>query len=110
MLTVLVSIVVSCNGSSTVCARLDEADALMELKPDSALNILSSINKVKLQSKEEKARYALLMSMALDKNYIDTTAFDVIQPAIDYYLDKGKGSLDDRLRTNHESLGLSAPK
>lgn len=27
-----------------------------------------------------------LMFMALDKNYIDTTTFDVIQPAINYYL------------------------
>ncbi len=61
MLTVLVSIVVSCNGNSTVGARLDEAEALMELKPDSALNILSSIDEVKLRSKNEKARYALLL-------------------------------------------------
>lgn len=99
MLTVLVSIVVSCNGRSAVDIRLDEAESLMELQPDSALTILSGIDKVNLQSKEEKARYALLMSMALDKNYIDTTTFDVIQPAIDYYLDNGKGSPDDRLRT-----------
>lgn len=35
--------------------------------------------------------------MALDKNYIDTTTFDVLQPAIDYYLKKG--SPDEKLRT-----------
>jgi hypothetical protein len=35
--------------------------------------------------------------MALDKNYIDTTTFDVLQPAIDYYLDHG--TPDERLRT-----------
>ncbi len=37
------------------------------------------------------------MSMALDKNYIDTTTFDVLQPAIDYYLKKG--TPDEELRT-----------
>lgn len=97
MLTVLVSIVVSCNGKSPVDTRLDEAESLMELQPDSALTILSCIDKVKLQSKEEKARYALLMSMALDKNYIDTTTFDVIQPAIYYYFDNG--TPDEKLKT-----------
>ena len=35
--------------------------------------------------------------MALDKNYIDTTTFDVLQPAIDYYIKKG--SPDEKLRT-----------
>lgn len=35
--------------------------------------------------------------MALDKNYIDTTTFDIIQPAIDYYLKKGTS--DEKLKT-----------
>ena len=35
--------------------------------------------------------------MALDKNYIDTTDFSVLQPAIDYYLTKG--TPDQKLRT-----------
>ena len=41
--------------------------------------------------------YALLRSMALDKNYIDTTIFDILQPAIDYYPEHG--TADERLRT-----------
>ncbi len=57
--------------------------------PDSALHILDKINVGGLSGKEQKARYSLLKSMALDKNYIDTTTFDVLQPAIDYYLDHG---------------------
>ena len=35
--------------------------------------------------------------MALDKNYIDKTSFEVLQPAIDYYEDNG--SATDKLRT-----------
>ncbi len=76
---------------------MDKAEELMNSRPDSALTVLSSIEKTSLGDDEEKARYALLMSMALDKNYIDTTSFDVLQPAIDYYLEKG--TPDERLRT-----------
>ena len=47
--------------------------------------------------REEKAEYALLLSMALDKNFVDTTTFSIIQPAIDYYLEKG--TPDEKLRT-----------
>lgn len=68
---------------------LDHAEALMETHPDSAMAILETIDQATLYSKPAQARYALLMSMALDKNYIDTTDFKVLQPAIDYYLSKG---------------------
>ena len=76
---------------------MDLADSLMETAPDSALCILDSIDPGSLGGREEKARYALLMSMAMDKNYIDTTDFKVLQPAIDYYPEHG--TPDERLRT-----------
>lgn len=76
---------------------LDRAESLMEAHPDSALIILEGIKKSELASKKEHARYALLMSMALDKNFIDTTKFDVLQPAIDYYLKSGNPT--EKLRT-----------
>lgn len=88
---------ISCGHKTEAWDTIGRAEAILNTHPDSALSILSSINKDKLGDNEEKARYALIMSMALDKNYIDTTSFDVLQPAIDYYLEKG--SADERLRT-----------
>jgi len=76
---------------------LNHAESLIETHPDSALTILTEIDKDNLTDREQQARYALLMSMALDKNYIDTTTFDVLQPAIDYYLKKG--TPDEKLKT-----------
>lgn len=70
---------------------------MIETSPDSAMSLLSSIDKQNLSGDRQKAQYALLMSMALDKNYIDTTSFEVLQPAIDYYLEKG--SPNERIRT-----------
>lgn len=57
----------------------------MNTKPDSALTILNSIHASGFKGKDA-ARYALLKSMALDKNCIDTTTFDILEPAIDYYI------------------------
>lgn len=93
------SMVVSCGGNPEIDSQLTKAENLMEQHPDSSIAILRGIDRAKLGSDKVRARYALLMSMALDKNYIDTTTFDVLQPAIDYYLDKGKGTPDDKLRS-----------
>lgn len=77
--------------------KMSLAESLMDSRPDSALDILNSVNVETLDGKRNKARYALLKSMALDKNYVDTTNFDVLQPAIDYFL--RKGTADEKLKT-----------
>ena len=79
----------------TACTRpvavpeLDTADSLMEQRPDSALTLLRRIDTLRLSAQHDRARYAMLLSMALDKNYIDLKDFHVLQPAIDYYEDHG---------------------
>lgn len=74
MLLSLACSTISCSGTKEQ-ETLNRAEALMESHPDSALIILSTIDKGQLSDKNQKAKYALLMSMALDKNYIDTTTF-----------------------------------
>lgn len=96
MLLSLACCITSCSNHRQQEA-LNRAESLMEAHPDSALLLLKEIDKSELGSKGEQARYALLMSMALDKNYIDTTTFDVLQPAIDYYLESGNPT--EKLRT-----------
>ena len=91
--------IVSCDDArkSETFRVLEDVDSYIEARPDSALAVLEGIDVEDLGSREEKAKYALLMSMALDKNYIDRTDFEVLQPAIDYYEDHG--SATDKLRT-----------
>ena len=96
MLLLLACCIASCSNHKQQ-ETLNRAESLMEAHPDSALTLLRGIEKSELGSKEEQARYALLMSMALDKNYIDTTSFDVLQPAIDYFLKNGNPT--EKLRT-----------
>lgn len=76
----------SCDRHGAAWEKLEIAENLMDSKPDSALAVLEGIPASKVKGKEISARYALLKSMALDKNCIDTTTFDILQPAIDYLL------------------------
>ncbi len=94
---IVLTALVCCRPQSDACERMDMAEEVMNSRPDSAFSILNSIQTGSLDGKKERARYALLKSMSLDKIFVDTTEFDVLQPAIDYYLKKG--SADDRLRT-----------
>ena len=87
----------SCNGHSKHWETLSQVESYIEEKPDSALVTLEQIDFSELSGKEEKAKYSLLYSMALDKNFVDKADFEVLQPAIDYYEDNG--SATDKLRT-----------
>ena len=64
-------------------SRLDEAEALIQNKPDSALTILQQLKSEGSQA--EQARYALLYSEALDKNHIKATNDSLIRRAWEYY-------------------------
>ena len=99
MVIVLISVImlVACERHTPAWKQMDIAESLMNTKPDSSLAVLDGIPASDIKGKETSARYALLKSMALDKNDIDTTTFDVLQPAIDYYVKHG--SPDEQLRT-----------
>ena len=88
---------ISCKNHSQEWEKLQDVETYIEAKADSALVTLQNIQPENLSNKEEKAKHALLLSMAMDKNYIDRTDFEVLQPAIDYYQDHG--TADDKLRT-----------
>lgn len=99
LVIVMVSVIIltACERHTHAWKQMDIAEKQMNAKPDSALAVLNDIPTSDIKGKETSARYALLKSMALDKNYIDKTTFDILQPAIDYYLKHG--SPDDQLRT-----------
>ncbi|MBO7264572.1 MAG: hypothetical protein J6U93_08670, partial [Alistipes sp.] len=83
---------VSCNRHSEHWNTLSNVESYIVEHPDSALIVLEQIDISELSSKEERAKHALLLSMALDKNYVDKTDFNVLQPAIDYYEDNGSAT------------------
>ena len=77
-----------CRDHSPVAEKLLQAETVMNEHPDSALNLLKGIAQPELQTQAHHARYALLYSQALDKNYIDLTSDSLINLAVDYYKDR----------------------
>lgn len=96
ILIVLLSLA-SCTKHSEHWGTLAQVESYIEERPDSALVVLQGIDNEELANDEERAKHALLLSMALDKNFVDKTDFEVLQPAIDYYEDNGTAT--DKLRT-----------
>lgn len=78
------SVIVSC-GRGDMEAYLASSELNMEDNPELSLKILKSVNTRELTTEKQKARYALLYSIALDKNFIDVTSDSIIAPAVKYY-------------------------
>lgn len=98
MAAALCIIAVACGRDKELDAAMDRAESMMNAHPDSALRILETHRPAPGASKAILGRHSLLTAMARDKNFIDDTTFQYLQPAIDYYIDGDHGNPDDRLR------------
>ncbi len=74
----------SCSWSETR-RLLSTSERIMTERPDSALNILLDVNSDDLHTRKQRAKHALLLSMALDKNYIDIADDSIISIAYNYF-------------------------
>lgn len=88
MLLLTIVLLPSCKNHG-MDSLMSTADDMMWTNPDSALVLLRTVDTTELRTRSQKARYSLLFSIALDRNYIDTTDPRVIRQAVDYYDDKG---------------------
>ena len=78
----------SCSNHRTL-SMFRDIDSFIQERPDSALSILEAINLESVNTSKLRAKYSLLYSIALDKNYIDTTDLSIIQPAVSFYARHG---------------------
>lgn len=81
----LLFLVMSCSGIIRVKSELDDIESYLQASPDSALNKLQLIDSRELSRAKLRARYALLYSIALDKNYIDIEDDSLARVAVNYY-------------------------
>ena len=72
-------------GQSYALKQLEEIESYIQDNPSQAYSVLSSFDRSNLCSKHEKGLYYLLLSTALDKNFIDIKSDSIIKPAIIYY-------------------------
>jgi hypothetical protein len=87
-------LLVSCDNRQTK-SLLQDVETYIQERPDSALRVLRKVDSLTLNTKSLRARYSLLFAMALDKNYIDTTALSILEPTVAYY--ERLGSAQDKM-------------
>lgn len=90
----------SCGGNRKIEPVLSDVENYIEARPDSALAVLEGLRDegdLYDAGRRVKAKFALLYSMALDKNYIDLCSDSVLAPALQFYAHRG--TADDRMRT-----------
>ena len=85
VLPLLFPFLLSIGCEKEIVSDLNHAENLLFSHPDSALTILRRIDKSQLNTPKVEAEYSLLMSAALDKNYIDICSDSLISKAVDYY-------------------------
>lgn len=91
-ITIFISCLLSCNHSSPTPGKimLRHVDSLLEYAPDTALSILRSLP-VEDYPEDEQVLHGLLLTSAIDKNFLPLLPCDsLIDAALDYY-DKGDG-------------------
>lgn len=92
ILLLFVVLTASCGRFDIVRQQLDRAEKLMTNHPDSALAILDAMDRQTLGNPKRRARHALLLSQALDKNYIDVDNDSLISRAVEYYTRHGSNA------------------
>lgn len=88
LMAAVVLAAVSCGGSGAD-GVLDRAEAIMNERPERALEMLDSLAVSGVRGKSIEARLSLLRSMAMDKNAMDTADVSIVLPAVRYYGRRG---------------------
>ena len=92
----VVFITISCENA--IDRKLDDIEQELSYQPDSAYSHLSLISSENLRPASRRARYALLMSLAMDKTYRDVADDSLAQVAVRYY--------NNHRDTHHRMLAL----
>ncbi len=81
----LVPLYIFCSCNNSLREQLNIAEKIMNDKPDSAMAMLNRIDIDSIHNRQDKAKYALLHTISLAKNYIFSKNDSIIQIARNYY-------------------------
>lgn len=98
----------SCIHHNDAGKLLDNAEAHLDMHPDSAFVALDSLDRRQLNTPELRARHALLYSIALEKCGISIMNDSIINIAVNYYSNKGDKEAADKALQWREKILESA--
>lgn len=94
LITLLSVWAISCQKTpDNIVLALSQVENCMESNPDSALTLLKRIPHPEKLGGKAQADYALLMTQAMDKNYIIPSSDSLISLAVGYYGSHGENSI-----------------
>ena len=85
-LLVFVMLLVGCSTDERTMQLIEQAEQVMIDHPDSALNIIRSVDVESIRGEEDMSRYRLVMAEACYYNRIVPNRDSIAQPLFDYYL------------------------
>ncbi len=86
----------SCQNAD-IDRKLDNADAMLDQHPDSALALLQTIDRSSIHKTESTARYSILLFAAAMKNGLSVDPDSILTPAVAYYGEKDNPSREKML-------------
>ena len=85
-LIVLLLMSVGCSTDEQTLQLIEQAESVMIEHPDSALNIIRSVDAESIRGEEDMAHYHLAMAEAMYYNRLTPNRDSIAQPLFDYYL------------------------
>lgn len=79
------AVVVGCRDSERTMRALSVADSLIDIEPDSAYRLLQTLDGEAIYEPANEALYALLLTQARYKNYVQNENDSLINIAVDYF-------------------------
>ena len=100
-LLLVVLLFVGCSSDERTMQLIGEAESVMIEHPDSALNIIRSIDVETIHGDEDMAHYRLAMAEAMYYNRLTPNRDSIAEPLFEYYLDSDDHAMRARALYQH---------
>ena len=100
-LLLVVLLFVGCSSDERTMQLIGEAESVMIERPDSALNIIRSIDVETIHGDEDMAHYRLAMAEAMYYNRLTPNRDSIAEPLFEYYLDSDDHAMRARALYQH---------
>ena len=80
-------VLIGCSTDEQTLQLIEQAESVMIEHPDSALNIIRSVDAESIRGEEDMAHYRLAMAEAMYYNRLAPSRDSIAQPLFDYYLE-----------------------
>lgn len=97
-----------CTTNNSTSELIGRAESIAINRPDSALNILRSIDQSTIRDKRDMAHYRLVLCETLYYNYIEGDNDSLTHPLVDYYIGSSNHDQRSRAMFQHATVKINS--